>query len=61
LDWVVSREAMIALAVLGAAASVLAALPRIRSTGLSRILNRAGYALMGASMLLFIVIGLRSS
>ena len=51
---------MIAMAVLGAAASVLAALPRIRSTGLARTLNVVGYALMGASMLVFIVIGLRA-
>jgi len=51
---------MIAMALLGAAASVLATLPRIRSAGFSRRLNSAGYVLMGASMLVFIVIGLRS-
>lgn len=60
MDWFLSRETMIALALLGAAASVLAALPRIRSTGISRTLNVAAYALMGTSMLVFIVIGLRS-
>jgi hypothetical protein len=61
VDWVLTRETVIALAVLGAAASVLASLPRIRSAGLARSLNAAGYALMGASMLIFIVIGLRSA
>ena len=48
------------MAVLGAAASMLATLPRIRSAGLARSLNVAGYVLMGASMLVFIVIGFRS-
>ena len=60
MDWVLSRETMIAMAVLGATASVLATLPRIRATGLARSLNAMGYILMGASMLVFIVIGLRS-
>jgi hypothetical protein len=55
-----SREAVIALAVLGAIASVLATLPRIRSAGFARTLNAAGYALMATSMLLFVVIGFRS-
>ena len=60
MDWILSRELMITMALLGAAASVLATLPRIRSGGLSRSLNWAGYGLMGASMLVFIIIGLRS-
>ena len=60
MDWVLGREAMIAMALLGAAASVLATLPRVRSAGLSRTLNFAGYVLMGASMLVFIIAGLRS-
>ena len=60
MDWVLSREAMIAMAVLGASASVVASLPRIRSAGFSRSLNSAGYVLMGASMLVFIVAGLRA-
>ena len=51
---------MIAMAVLGAAASVVATLPRIRSAGLARTVNAAGYALMATSMLLFIVAGFRS-
>jgi hypothetical protein len=60
VDWIFSRETVIALAVLGGTASVLATLPRVRSTGLGRSLNAAGYVLMAASMLVFIVIGLRS-
>ena len=60
MEWILSREAVIAMAVLGAIASVVATLPRIRGAALSRGLNTAGYALMGASMLVFIVIGLRS-
>ena len=61
MDWILSREAMIAMAVLGAASSVLATLPRIRSTEYARWLNWAGYALMGLSMLVFVVVGFRSS
>ena len=60
MDWILNREAMIAMAVLGATSSVLAALPRIRSTAYARWLNWAGYALMGSSMLVFVVIGFRS-
>ena len=60
MDWLLSRETMIAMAVLGATASVLATLPSIRSAGIARSLNAAGYLLMGASMLVFIVSGLRS-
>ena len=60
MEWILTREVVIALAVLGAIASVLAALPRIRAAGLARTLNAAGYALMATSMLLFIVAGFRS-
>ena len=60
MDWVLSRETMIAMAVLGATASVLSTLPRIRAAGFARSLNATGYILMGASMLVFIVIGLRT-
>ena len=51
---------MIALAVAGAIASVIATLPRVRASGFARTLNAAGYALMATSMLLFIVAGFRS-
>ena len=60
MDWLTNRETVIALAVLGAIASVIAALPRVRRSGLARTLNAAGYALMATSMLLFIVAGFRS-
>jgi len=60
VDWILNRETMIAMAVLGAAATVVATLPRIRSAGLARTVNAAGYALMATSMLLFIVAGFRS-
>ncbi len=60
MGWILSREVVITMALLGAAASVLATLPRIRSAGLARRLNSAGYVLMGASMLVFIIVGLRS-
>ena len=60
MDWILSRETMIAMAILGAGASVIAALPRIRSAGFARRINAAGYVLMGASMLVFVVLGLRS-
>ena len=60
MEALLSRESVIALAVLGAIASVLATLPRIRSAGYARTLNAAGYALMATSMLLFIVAGFRS-
>ena len=63
MDWIFTREAVIALALLGAipsaAASVLHTRGRIGAPR-ARQLNLAGYALMAASMLLFIVAGLRS-
>jgi hypothetical protein len=60
VDWLTRRETVIALAVLGAVASVIATLPRVRASGLARTLNAAGYALMATSMLLFIVAGFGS-
>ncbi len=60
MEWILSREIVITMALLGAAASVLATVPRIRAAGLARSLNLAGYVLMGASMLVFIVVGFRS-
>ena len=60
MDALLSRETVIVLAVLGAIASVLATLPRIRAAGYARTLNAAGYALMATSMLIFIAAGLRS-
>ena len=60
MEWILSREVVITMALLGAAASLLASMPRIRSAGLARSLNAAGYVLMGTSMLVFIIIGFRS-
>ena len=60
MEWILSREIVITMALLGAVASMLATVPRIRSAGLARSLNWAGYVLMGASMLVFIIIGFRS-
>lgn len=57
-----SRPAVVGLAVLGAvlvlAASTLSASGRIDPLQ-ARRLNAAGYAAMGASMLLFVIAGLR--
>ena len=60
MDWILSREVMITMAVLGAIAALLATFPRIRSAGLAQSLNWAGYLLMGSSMLVFIILGMRS-
>ena len=60
MDWILSREVVITMALVGAAASVLATVPRVRAGGLARTLNLAGYVLMGASMLVFVIIGFRS-
>lgn len=63
MDWLLSREAVITLAVIGAAASVAASsLQAGGKIGAARArqLNNTGYGFMAASMLLFIVIGFRS-
>jgi hypothetical protein len=62
VEWLLTREAVITLAVLGAIPSVAASLLQVRGrigALRARQLNLAGYALMAASMLLFILIGLR--
>ena len=63
MDWWVTREAIITLAVLGAitsvAATVLQSSGRI-GAGRAQQLNTAGYGLMAVSMLLFIVGGFKS-
>lgn len=63
MAWLLERETVITLAVLGAAVSMLATL--LLNNGritpeTSKWLNRAGYAFMGASMLLFIIAGFRA-
>jgi hypothetical protein len=62
LDWLLTREVVITLAVLAAIPSVAASLLQVRgkiSAARARPLNFAGYVLMGISMALFIVIGFR--
>jgi hypothetical protein len=63
MDWWVTREAIITLAVLGAIASVAATVLQSSGrigAGRAQQLNTAGYGLMAASMLLFIVGGFKS-
>jgi len=63
MEWILTREVVIAIALTGAAASLGASILRARGTDnavRARQLNIAAYALMGVSMLLFIVIGFRA-
>ena len=63
MDWLLAREAVITLAVLGAIVSVSASLLQSSgriNAGRARQLNTAGYGFMAVSMLLFIVAGIRS-
>jgi hypothetical protein len=63
VDWLLTREAVITLAVLGAVLSTASSVLQVRGViGAlrARQLNLAGYACMGVSMLLFIVAGYRS-
>jgi hypothetical protein len=62
VDWLLSREAVITLAVLGAIASSGASLLQVRGrigAARARQLNLVGYLLMGISMALFVVVGFR--
>jgi hypothetical protein len=62
VDWLLSREAVITLAVLGAIASTAATVLQVRgllTAERARHLNRVGYVLMGISMALFVAIGFR--
>jgi hypothetical protein len=62
MDWLLTRETVIALAVLGAVFAVAASALQVRGAigpARARQLNLAGYACMGVSMALFIVIGMR--
>ena len=63
MDWLLTRETVITLAILAAVLSVAASVLQARQKiGAARAkqLNAAGYALMGVSMLLFIIVGYRS-
>ena len=62
MDWLLTREVVITLAVMAAIPSVAASLLQVRgkiSAARARQLNLVGYVLMGISMALFIVIGFR--
>ena len=62
MDWILTREAVIVLAVLGAIASLAASVLQTRGGSASRVtqLNLTGYVLMAGSMALFIVAGFRA-
>ncbi len=63
MEWILTREAVTGVAVLGALASAAASMLQTRgSIGRERAkqLNAAGYILMGLSVTLFIVVGFRS-
>jgi hypothetical protein len=62
VGWLLTREAVITLAVAGAIASTAASLLQVRgliSAERAQQLNRLGYVLMAISMALFVVIGFR--
>ena len=63
MEWILTREVVIAVGLTGAAASIGASLLRTRGAGYAvraRQLDIAAYGLMGVSMLLFIIIGFRT-
>ena len=63
MDWLLTRETVITLAILAAALSTASSVLQVKqviSVARAKQLNVAGYALMGVSMLLFIIIGYRS-
>jgi high-affinity Fe2+/Pb2+ permease len=63
MEWLLTREAVITLAVVGAILSVAASVLQVRgaiNAPRARQFNLVGYALMAISMILFIVIGFRS-
>ncbi|MDB5808731.1 MAG: hypothetical protein JWN94_853 [Betaproteobacteria bacterium] len=63
MEWLLTREVVIGIAILGAVPSVLAGWLRTRdriSESRARQMNVAGYGLMGLSMLLFIIVGFRA-
>ena len=63
MDWLLTREVVIGLALLGALPSLAASLLVARggiSAVRARQLNIAGYGLMAVSMLLFIIVGFRA-
>ena len=61
MEWILTKPVVIVFALLGGALSLIAMLIRKRQSNLQTAakLDSAAYALMGVSMLLFIIIGLR--
>lgn len=61
MDWILTKPVVIGFALLGGALSLVAIFIRKRQAKLHIVakLDTAAYALMGVSMLLFIIIGLR--
>ncbi|MGN2390293.1 hypothetical protein [Pelomicrobium sp. G1] len=58
MDWLLNREVVIALAVVGALAALAASLFQERLGHVRTAwLNRCAYALTGASIMIFIVLG----
>ena len=63
MEWLLTREAVIGLAIVAAVASTASSILQVKgvlSPPRARQLNVAGYVLMGVSMLLFIIVGYRS-
>ena len=63
MDWLLTREAVIGIAIVAAIASTASSVLQVRgilSAPRARQLNIAGYVLMGVSMLLFIIVGYRT-
>ena len=64
MDWLLTRETVITLAILAAVLSVAASVLQVKhviGAARARQLNLAGYVLMGVSMLLFIIVGYRAT
>lgn len=62
MDWLLSREACITFAVIGATLSTAASILQVKqvlSAKNAQLMNYAGYGAMGFSMLVFIVAGFR--
>jgi len=63
VDWLLTREVVVTIAVIGAVLSTGASILQVRkilSEQGARLMNYAGYGAMGVSMLLFIAAGFRS-
>ena len=64
MDWLLTREAVFLIALLGALPAVAASVLQVRGSIdalRAKQLNIAGYVLMGLSMALFIIAGFRAN